>query len=287
MDNNIAEPALSNDAMQLDEHGKPVGKADPKGDGFQTHIDSVFGDPTLDSSQDSGAGLDGVPASQAKPIGKPEDYTGMNADELAKMFQSKYDKAQASLDKVSQKAEHLSSLEDFFHNIYEDESVRRAFIAELEPDLITPKDPYDALEVQLKKEFGDDYVPDDDEAQKPLTKSWRYLKRVDELYKEQTSNKTNLPKSLKELRTDRRTAQEASKVKVAEDRQQVLSTMKWEAPQYNAFVEWAGKINPLDLAKIYSFAMRKQGGPPNLATQRGGQPFTPSQVETELTSFFG
>ena len=286
MDNNIAGQNLSDSGQQTSGEGAQV-KADPKEEAFRQDIDSIFGGPASDGSQDSGAGLGGVDPSQVKPSDRQEDYTGMSEAQLAKMFQSKYDKAQDSLNKVSQKAEHLSSLEDFFHNIYEDESVRRAFIAELEPDLITPKDPYDALEEQLKKEFGDDYVPDDDEAGKPLTKSWRYLKRVDELYKEQTSNKTNLPKSLKELRTDRKTAQEASKLKVAEDRQQVLSTMKWEAPQYNAFVEWAGKINPLDLAKIYSFAMRKQGGPPNLATQGGGQPFTPSQIQTELTSFFG
>ena len=286
MDNNIAGQNLSDSGQQTSGEGAQV-KADPKEEAFRQDIDSIFGGPASDGSQDSGAGLGGAGASQAKPSDKQEDYTGMSEAQLAKMFQSKYDKAQDSLNKVSQKAEHLSSLEDFFHNIYEDESVRRAFIAELEPDLITPKDPYDALEEQLKKEFGDDYVPDDDEAGKPLTKSWRYLKRVDELYKEQTSNKTNLPKSLKELRTDRKTAQEASKLKVAEDRQQVLSTMKWEPTQYNAFVEWAGKINPLDLAKIYSFAMRKQGGPPNLATQGGGQPFTPSQIQTELTSFFG
>lgn len=253
-----------------------------------SEIDMIFGegDSNEGNSGSITPGSNGEPASGATSSNEHDEYAGLGPDEIIKKLQSTKDKYRSQLDVTAKKLEQLQPLESFLSSIYEDAEVRRAFIAELEPDLVKPKDPYQTLQEQLGKEFGSDFTPDDDEAKKPFTNSWKYYRRVDELLKD-VNNQKSVPKSLKELKEERARQRETAKQQSEEERTKVLSTMKWQQGQYDSFANWVGKLSGIDLAKIYTYAMRKQGKAPNLATMGGGTSYTPNASVAELNKFFG
>ena len=253
-------------------------------------IDALFGAPASDSGEEGGPTEGGDDPFTVPTDGEGQpDYTGMSHEELAKMFQSKYDVAQAELNKATPKVARADSLESFVNDLYEKPEVRRAFLAQVEPDLIKPKDPYVVLEAQLKKEFGEEFIPDDVEAKRPFTESWRYYKRLDDLYTKEQKASTQLPQTLEEMRTERTTKLSEQKTADAEMKQKVLTSMKWSDNDYKSFGNWVFKLSAMDLAKIYNFAQQRRRSPaaPNLASQSGGRPSTPNEIASELTKFFG
>lgn len=256
---------------------------------LSTEIDALFGTPASDSGSEGDDSAGGDPfAGDNDGVGQP-DLTGMSHEELAKMFQSKYDRAQAELNKTQPKVKRADSLESFVNDLYEKPEVRRAFLAQVEPDLVKPKDPYVVLEAQLKKEFGEEFIPDEEDAKKPFTSSWRYYKRLDDLYTKEQSQSATLPKTLEELRTER-TAKLADQQRADADmKTKVLSTMKWSDNDYKTFGDWVYKLSALDLAKIYNYAQQRRRGPavPNLANAPGGRASTPNEIASELKKFFG
>jgi len=287
MPNNIDPNAASGEGIQ-DSQGASQ-QADTNVSPVSADIDAIFGSQASDDSLEGGQAPGGDPL-VADPGTQQPDLAGMTPDELARMFQSKYDKAQAELQTIKPKVERADSLEGFVNSLYEDEEVRRAFLAEVEPDLVKPKDPYVALEEQLKKEFGEDYVPDDEDAKKPLTTSWKYYKRLDDLYKVAQDTQEILPKTLKELRADRKIKQDELATQNATMKTDILTKMKWQDTDYQRFTQWASALSGADLAKIYNFAQgRRSSAPnvPNLASQSGGTAFMPNEINTELDKFFG
>jgi hypothetical protein len=276
MPDNIANPgSAQQDPSQVS----------PTADPFSKEIDQIFGslndDPADSGKQSSNPIFEDTSADS-------QDYGNMDAKQLAKMFQSKYDKTKAELDKVSQKLTEYESLDEFINSVYDDEEVRHAFLSDVAPDLVQAKDPYEALEEQLQKEFGAEFVPDDEEAKKPLSKSWRYYKRVDDLFKQSQEKKVTLPKSLTEVRLTKKQRHEEAAQKAQQEKIKVLQEMKWGDNDYDTFAQWVGKLSAADLAKIYKFATsRSTQKSPNLAGMSGGHASTPNQLMAELDNFFG
>lgn len=261
-------------------------------DPMDADIDAMFGSP--DGLSSGGARKDGTQPDGGNISGQqtttaPDPTKGMTAEQLAVHFQSIADKANNKLGQIEPAYEKYKSVADFLNQVYEDPKVRRAFIAQLEPDLIKPVDPYDALQEQLKKEYGEDFVPDEDEASKPLTKSWRYLKRVDELYKDFANRRNDLvPKTLEELRAERKQAQEQVTQEFERERLDTMNELKWSKTDWDNFQAWAPKLKIKHLAKWYNHMQRSKGTAPNLVNQFGG---TPSKNIPEffqqLDSIFG
>jgi hypothetical protein len=283
--------------LNIENQPSSVGAPIPGGDattpqtnvtGVSDDIDKIFG-----ASANAGTGSGDNPFGGNPSSGAGEqqvDYTGMTHEQLARMFQSKYDKAQADLQKVQPKVQKADSLEQFYNELYENQDVRRAFIAELEPDLVQPKDPYLALQGQLKKEFGEDYVPDDEEARRPFTPSWKYYRRLSELENKVKDVSNTVPKTLKELRAEREQTLREQATKDIEMKNDVLRTMRWSDTDYQSFAGWVSKLSAIDLAKIYNYAQSKRAniqGAPTLAALSGGTPQTPNEIEAELKKFFG
>lgn len=250
-------------------------------------IDNIFG--VEEGNEDNSGSFtppDSDNASEAPSKEQDDEFTGLSHEDVIKKLQSTKDKYRTQLEIANKKVETLQPLEQFYSSLYEDAEVRRAFIAELEPDLVKPKDPYDVLKEQLDKEFGQDYIPDEEEAKKPFSTSWKYYKKMDELLAKVKDNKT-LPKSLSELKEERKKQRETLKQQQAEEKIKLLAQMKWQDDNYNNFADWVSKLSSVDLAKIYTFAMRKQGKAPNMVAQPGGTSFTPNKFNAELNKFFG
>lgn len=279
IDNNtLGDPSLEPEGGVATQ-GEPQGVSDD--------IDRIFSDATSSSSVSGDDVLGALSSGTNEGV---NSQVGMTYEQQVRMFQSKYDKAQAELQKLQPKVEKYDSLEKFYNELFENQEVRRAFIAELEPDLVKPKDPYGALEEQLKKEFGEDYVPDDEEARRPFTQSWKYYRRLSELEQKVREQKSGAPKTLKELRAEREQLLQAQRARDAEIKNEVLSKMKWTDRDYQGFGSWVQKLNAVDLAKIYKFVQSKRANTPAapyLANQAGGTPQTPNEIEAELKKFFG
>ena len=262
----------------------------PTEDPFSKEIDNIFGSTASDVDEG------GMPP--VKEPGNPDpfkgtdpnqpDYGNMDPEQVARMFQSKYDKTQAALDKVQERLHEYESLEEFIDSVYEDEDVKHAFLSEIAPDLVKQKDPYEALEEQLRKEFGEEYIPDDEEAKRPFTKSWKYYKRADDLEKSVKERKNVVPKSLKALREERSNKKKESQRQVLEEKNKVLTSMKWSDNDYNSFAQWVGKLSAVNLAKIYAYATsRSPKTAPGLVNQSGGSAPTPNVLMADLDKYFG
>jgi len=272
-------PALGADPVQdpVDTGGGPNVKSNDS-DTIMADIDTLFGSDN--GSPSSEGRKDGTQQGREdfmprKQTNEPTDDTtkGMTQEQLVRHYQSIADKAQGKLGQIEPAYEKYKSVADFLNQVYEDPKVRRAFISQLEPDLIKPTDPYDALQEQLSKEFGAEFVPDEDEANKPLTKSWRYLKRVDELYKDLTTQRDDLvPKTLAELRQERQQANEKAAQDFEKERVETMNEMKWSQADWQNFQSWAPKLKIKHLAKWYDHIQRAKGKAPNLVNQFGGSP---------------
>lgn len=258
--------------------GGQGGPASNDSDTIMADIDMLFGgdEPaTSGGGRKDGTQQGGDDLMPRKQTTQPTDdpTKGMTAEQLAAHFQSIADKAQNKLSQIEPAYEKYKSAVEFLNQVYEDPKVRKAFIAQLEPDLIKPTDPYDALQEQLTKEFGADFVPDEDEANKPLTKSWRYLKRVDELYRDMSSRQNELvPKTLEEIRKERQQAQEAAAQEFEKERLDTMNELKWSQTDWTEFQSWAPKLKIKHLAKWYDHIRRAKGKAPNLVNQFGGSP---------------
>ena len=268
-------------------------------DPMMADIDALFGDGDPNKASGDGSGQSGTPVvdAQGLPITtdptvkqqSQQSFDGMTAEQRATHFQSLYNKLENDYNEMKPSYEKYKSVADFVNQVYEDPKVKQAFIAELAPDLLKKTDPYETLQEQLGKEFGDEFVPDEDEAAKPLSKSWRYFKRVDELYKELSEQKdTGVPQSLKELRKTREEELSAANTAADKDKVQIMDNMKWSSTEWTEFSTWATKLEAKHLARWYSHLRKQKPNAPNLVNQIGGQaPVTIPEVFKDLDNYFG
>lgn len=267
-------------------------------DPIMQDIEALFGDKDSGAASGDGLGASGIqdpdtllgipPKNKSGEPQQTSSFDGMTAEQRAKHFQSLYNKLEQEYKEVKPQYEKYKSVAEFVNQVYEDPQVKQAFLAELAPDLVKPKDPYDALQEQLGREFGEDFVPDEDEAQKPLSKSWRYLKRVDELYTKLTKDQPSVPKSLKELREERERLVREANEKAEQERVEILNDMKWSTSDWNEFANWVPKLRGKHLARWYQHLRKQKGSAPNLMSHSGGTPVKSiPEVFQDLDNYFG
>ena len=289
----LGEPGLGPDGLPIDPAGKGTNVPDPRlGD-----IDALFGDGTgasSDGTKPEGTpefDKDGLPINSAPGIKPPEvdPFSGMTPDQQAKHFQSLYNKLENEHNLMKPEYEKYKSVADFVNQVYEDPQVKAAFLAELAPELVKPTDPYDALQEQLGKEFGKDFIPEETEASVPLSKTWRYHKRVDELYKQHSENQNvGTPKSLKELRLAREQALKDVDAANTTERQEIMKENNWGQADWDDFSQWGGKLKTKHLSRYFEAGRKaRRGKAPNLVNQGGSAPTGQPAAFENLTNFFG
>lgn len=303
MTNTIQTPnPASGDGLESTPDGLESGQKGPSSndvDPIMQDIDALFGGS--DSSATSGDGLrvsgkqdaddpSGIAPSQGQAKRQTKDsFDGMTPEQRATHFQSLYNKLENEYNGIKPAYDKYKNVADFVNQVYEDPQVKEAFLAELAPDLVKPKDPYVTLQERLGKEFGEDYVPDEDEAAKPLSKSWRYYKRVDELYKELSDKKPSIPKSIEELRKERESELTRLQGEYEKERDQIVNDLKWSNNDWDSFEKWRKSLKLKHAARYFQGLRKlKQGSAPNLVNQFGGAPLqsTP-EVFQELEQFYG
>jgi hypothetical protein len=289
----LGEPGLGPDGMPINPAGTGANAPDPRlGD-----IDSMFG-PDSGASSDGNQPVgtpefdgDGLPI-DPDPGKKPPDvnpFDGMTPDQRAAHFQSLYNKLENEHNQIKPEYEKYKNVADFVNQVYEDPQVKAAFLAELAPDLVKPTDPYEVLQVQLGKEFGEDFIPDETEASVPLSKTWRYHKRVDELYKQHAENQqVGTPQSLKELRDAREQALREAEAENEKERREIMKENNWTQADWDEFSRYGTKLKTKHLARYFEAGRKaRKGKAPNLVNQGGSAPLGQPKAFENLTNFFG
>ena len=261
----------------------------------QFDLDKIFGDPKDKSGEgisksvepqpklrEDGTefkGRDTLPPLESEIFSdiKNQGFRGQpnaprNPQDVISKLQSERDKAVSQVQNWETQANDWKSASDFLAQLEDDAEIRRAFIAELEPELIKPKNPYDLIEETLGKEFTD-FTPNPDEANIFGSKTWMYNRRAEDLLAESRANaKTNaaLPTSLKDIREKRKRQTKEDKDNAFKEKQGIITDMKWNEDTWEGFATWMQSTKGNDWAKMYGFLLRQTGAAPTpLATQRG------------------
>lgn len=212
-----------------------------------------------------------------------------NPEDLLKFFQSGYDKHKSKAEKLEQELNETKEAASFLNNLVADKELRMAFIAQLEPDLVKPKEPIAFIKESLENEFGKEFTPDKDEITIFGTKSWLYNDRANQLLQEYRTKQQTFPSSLKQYQ-EKKSQERAQMAKAAlEEKKQILEKLKWDEATFTGFTKWVNKVKGMDLSKIYDFLLKssKTKGPDSLSTQYGGKPINNNSYIHSLDAMFG
>lgn len=204
-----------------------------------------------------------------------------HAEAIARSLQSKYDKLYAEHTNTVRDIEQKLKYEQFVTELMEDDQVLEAFLNERKPELVQKKDFTSVIQEKLKTEFGD-YKPTRDEIEVDDylgSKAWLYNKRLDSLYTELTGKTGKTPQTIKELKEERARVKQAEEAKNDLVFDQLKKENNWDDVQVKSFYEWAQKLSPSNLAKMYNFAKRTMRIPS--ATGIAGNP----QVRSSRNAF--
>lgn len=208
-------------------------------------------------------------------------------EDTLKLLQSERDKERAARQKLEIDVKEKDSLAAFIEALYKDQEVRRSFIAEVEPDLVKPKDPFSLIKEKLGKEFGEDFTPDRDDVNVAGTKSWLYNKRAELMLNELNQNKET-PLPIKEL-MKKREQQKIEQMKLAEaDKRETMAKLNWDEAAWNGFAQWMKSGTTLGFGQIYNQAINSSGmQPPYVTNQPGINNRNTSNEFDNLKKFFG
>ena len=210
-------------------------------------------------------------------------------EKLLAQLQSDRDKARAEVTRVTADLQKAKVYEDFLGTLQDDQEMRHAFIAQLEPDLVKPKDPLTFIQERLKKEFPG-FTPDTDEINIVGSPTWTYNQRGTDLFQEWKKTNGTPPPTLVELKAKRKAARDAANVAAQRDKQETMQKLNWGDQDWDSFVDWVTKVKTIHMATIRDGIVKqamKKGNPPSVVSQSGGKVNTPSGYMTELDNLFG
>lgn len=256
-------------------------------------IDKLFGLPGGDKDFKGGNGLDGrdafddVKKSTSNPS-QAQPQLPKNIEDAMRQLQSERDKANAEIQKLKSEKSDRDNLLAFVDALYKDKQVREAFIAEVEPDLVKPKDPYTFIKESLGKEFGVDFTPDREEIHVAGTKSWLYNRRADQLLGELQTKQSKTPETIKDL-LKQREQQKAEQLRAAElEKTETMKKLNWDEQAWDGFTKWMKSAQTIHFGQIYNGLLSQQTTmqPPFVTMQPGFNKNTSNEF-SDLKKFFG
>lgn len=267
-------------------------------DPILSDLEAVFSSNTEGNSLSSGQQLNINPNSNASkqqsqtqfsdadPFGKE----GMPKDPeaLLKKLQSERDSTRAQNQKLSAELKQVKPIAEFVSSLYEDETARHAFIADLEPELLKPKNPLTFIQEGLKKEFGEEFTPNPEETNIFGSQTWLYNERAKDLLSEYKEKSKKTPTTLKELKEQRKRDHDSAALDAQTQRREVMEKFKWDDGVWDEFSKWASSVKLVHMGLLFNNIKSKKGlTAPNIAGQSGGRPLAPAKIQAELDNMFG
>jgi hypothetical protein len=135
---------------------------------------------------------------------------------IARTVQSMVTPLHQQIKELSEKEKKYSEYIEGLGLIFENRDARLAFIRELEPDLVKTPDIDDAVKNELDKKYGEDFIPDKNEANEDhWSKSAKYFRDMEKFYKKYENSDNGSYKTYKEIKSEYE-KNRANKTKAAE-----------------------------------------------------------------------
>jgi hypothetical protein len=177
---------------------------------------------------------------------------------LARLFQSRYDKAASKLSQIEPNFNTYQQRSQFLESLITDKDLRMSFIHQYEPDLLVKDvDVEKYVETQLAKEFPDFEYNPEEAARKPWSKHGDYQKRAMQLTDEARKDPAADIPLLKDLQTKLETEAKARAEKYEKDLTDLKGKYKVDDKFMENFTKWGQKLNTEDLLKMYIFAVNR------------------------------
>jgi len=242
--------------------------------------DTRFNKPSRTTSQ-------GTQYVEGDPFGQQQGPAPKDPEGLLRKLQSERDKARADYEKVAGEASQYKNVAEFVNSLFDDEEARHAFIAELEPNLVKPKDALTFVKEGLKKEFGEEFTPNQDEANVFGSSTWLYNERAKDMFNDWKEKSKRLPASLKELKEKRVKVKEDQTKAALAEKQAIIAQRKWDEGKFDRFAKWVSSVKGIHMATIFDTLEARRSTAPSLAGLPGGQPLVPSKMKAQIDQLFG
>jgi hypothetical protein len=215
-------------------------------------LDGAFGEEVaLEGGNSINDGSSNNPTFEIDPRFKDLD----KSEGLIRTYQSKYDSITAEHTKLLNEHEKARKAVEFLNTLPEDENLLYAFINEVKPGLIKPKDVSVALKEALSKEFGEGFKPElsreEADREDPGGTDWRYYRKLDELYQDISKGKsgTNV-NSIKEILAEREAQRKLQDAEYQSEIETAKTKFKMSDEEVKNTVEFGSKLKFADLVRI-------------------------------------
>jgi hypothetical protein len=162
---------------------------------------------------------------------------------IARTVQSMVTPLHQQIKELTEKEKKYTSYLDSLSLITEDPEARRAFIRELDPELVQPEDIDDVVKSKLDKKYGTDFKVDREEAANDhWSKSAKYLRDMEHMYnEEQEKSSKQTYKTFAEIKKE--IAGRKIKAKENEDKQLSDIQVKYQLNDatVNDFIQYLSK----------------------------------------------
>ncbi len=193
-------------------------------------------------------------------------------------IQSKYDKLYNQYQNMVKESEENTVYLQVLNDLMEDDLVFEAFVRERKPELIKETNVTELIQKKLREEFGDVKYTRAEADENPGGRAWLYFKRLDELYSELKGNHPKISRLKEAIEYKRQLKEKESKQRAAElqtEMDKIKKELKWDDNKIVNFTKWINSVKPIELAKIYNFAIRSQKVP-SIANANVGNTVTQS-----------
>jgi hypothetical protein len=189
----------------------------------------------------------GSPSSPSKPQTEP-----------VSRLQSERDKYFNDVQVLTKTVDQYRTVVNAFELLQNDPEYRRAWLAEVDPEVFDRGSVDVDAEVQkvLTKEFPD-FSPSREDKDTPGTKSYRYYRRADKLYEQFENKKPVEVKGLKEVLESRKAENTKKAQKLQADIERIKTERGWNDPTIKRMKDWIQGLSVYDYAKMFNFAMSR------------------------------
>lgn len=168
-------------------------------------------------------------------------------EEIDRGLQSKYDKAQHTINELQSKIGDAGKFQSFASNFDADENFRKALIHKYHPELFQQENPKVLIENKLKEEFGEEFEYDNAGVNDKIL----YTERLKELSRETKESKFDFT-PLEEAARIKQENAEKQKSEYEATKQAILDKHKWGEDRFANMVKWSSKLTLENISDIFN-----------------------------------
>ncbi len=209
---------------------------------------------------------------------------------VLRTYQSKYDTLDAAHNKLVKDTDIYQQDSELLRAMAEDKGLLRAYVNQVNPDLLSGLDSGSSIKEQLKTEFGDEYTPtlsrDEAERTDPGGTDWKYYNRLDTLAKEMSGNSEHtftIKEYLAKIEANNKI--EDGKFEVAIN--QTKLELKMNDNEVKAVSDWGNNLKFKDLVRIHRLLRAFPTRNPDITKVPGNEALSTSARQSFITETMG